>query len=283
MAGGKKKKKPASNPARGFATTSIASKPRAEISDASHKVEDSSHAVTNGDSKNSLNTESALAPENGNQTTKPAEVSPEEFEKQLELSELQNLVEKHSQRAKRDAARQISRLQTERRILRGQADNLNTRKWLPPDLVEEILEVILEDAHSLGHGTSQDNSLTSVTQKSISEEDLTIKLWTLQQALDGAGFDKDQVVLVLSHILSISDKVVTGNKDTIWGLEESLEWLARECPKHQLPDYEGLQKKLPGMKSQTGMFIFLSNADIEPQATPTSCCLRLTRCQRYPE
>ncbi len=31
MAGGKKKKKPASNPARGFATTSIASKPKAEI------------------------------------------------------------------------------------------------------------------------------------------------------------------------------------------------------------------------------------------------------------
>ena len=180
----------------------------------------------------------------------PTQISPEDFEKQLDESELQTLVDRHSQKSKRDAARQIARLQTDRRLLRSQADSLNTRKWLPPELMEEILDVIVVDGRSVIHSAGQDNPSN---QKPLSEEDLTIKLWILQQTLDGAGFHADKVKLAVDYILAISDKV-TANKDSVWGLEESLEWLARECSRDQLPDYEKSHRKLQSLKPQTGMF-----------------------------
>jgi ATP-dependent RNA helicase DHX29 len=244
MAGGKKKKKPASNPARGFATTSIASKPKVEAFDIEPEpnatelpksVEDQQDLKeTNSGTKEPKSTEQNL--------------TPEEFERQLENSELQVLVEKHAQKSKRDALRQQARLETERRVLRGQAENLNTRKWLPPDLMEEILDLVRAEGRFIGQPT--DNAFAL---EQASEEELTIRLWTLQQALIGAGFLGDKVALALQHVVDISDKLETGNKDTIWGMEESLNWLARECSREELPDYDNWNRK-PGSypKSQTG-------------------------------
>lgn len=251
MAGGKKKKKPASNPARGFATTSIASKPRAEIQDPAANAE----PVLKDGAFSDLHVVGATPTGIENSTTQnptaaPILTSPEDFEKQLEESELQVLVEKHSQKSKRDAARQITRLQTDRRLLRGQADALNTRKWLPPELMEEILDTILADSRSTAQGALLENT---PQLKALSEEDLTIKLWTLQQTLSGAGFLEENVSLVLSYILEVSEKVIVGNKDSIWGLDESLDWLARECLRTELPDYESWQRKpLPVIKAPTG-------------------------------
>lgn len=261
MAGGKKKKKPASNPARGFATTSIASKPRADISDLATGIETSPEPSTPSASQTVAGTNFAASSDVNNPTQAPTQISPEDFEKQLDESELQTLVEKHSQKSKREAARQIARLQTDRRLLRSQAGSLNTRKWLPPELIEEILDVIVVDGRSAIHSAGQDNTSS---QKPLSEEDLTIRLWTLQQTLDGAGFHTDKVKLAVDYILTISDKV-TSNKDSVWALEESLEWLARECSRDQLPDYENSHKKLQSLKSQTGTsqvlfihFVFLA-------------------------
>jgi ATP-dependent RNA helicase DHX29 len=248
MAGGKKKKKPASNPARGFATTSIASKPRAEISDSATSVETLPKSDAHSGNTSGTGTTLAATSEVDTSTKLPTQISPEDFEKQLDESELQSLVDKHSQKSKRDAARQATRLQTDRRLLRSQADSLNTRKWLPPELMEEILDVIVVDGGSAAHSTSQENSSA---QKSLSEEDLTIRLWTLQQALEGAGFQKSKVRLAVDYILAISNKIIA-NKESVWGLEDSLEWLARECSRDQLPDYENSNKKLQSLKSQTG-------------------------------
>jgi ATP-dependent RNA helicase DHX29 len=251
MAGGKKKKKPASNPARGFATTSIASKPRVEtvvettaiIESLAEEVQSEEVRVVSSTENQSASTSAAVA---------TAQLDPEEFERQLEESGLQVLVEKYSQKAKRDAVRQITRLQTDRRLLRGQADFLNTRKWLPSELMDEILHVIAVDYRS----STQTANESTTTQKPLTEEDLIIKLWTLQQALDGAGFPDNRVRMVLNYILSISDKMVSWNKDSIWGLEESLQWLSRECSRDELPDYENWQTKaLQGVKSQTGLLI----------------------------
>ncbi|OBT97212.1 hypothetical protein VE01_04649 [Pseudogymnoascus verrucosus] len=249
MAGGKKKKKPASNPARGFATTSVASKVRIEVAETTPS--DESPDNESEQRKDETATESlSTSTTTGNTDT---QLTPEEFEKQLEESDLQVLVEKYSQKAKRDAARQVTRLQTDRRLLRGQADFLNTRKWLPPDLMDEILDIVTADHRALGPSTAD----SPATLKPLTEEDLTIKLWTLQQALAGAGFPDDRVRMVLTYILSISDKMVSGNKDSIWGLEESLQWMARECSRDELPDYENWQTKslLPlklQMDSQAG-------------------------------
>lgn len=248
MAGGKKKKKPASNPARGFATTSIASKPRTDISDLATNIETSTKPDNPPTGQTGAGTTLAASSEVDNPTQAPAQISPEDFEKQLDESELQTLVDKHSQKSKRDAARQIARLQTDRRLLRSQADALNTRKWLPPELMEEILDVIVVDGRSMIHSAGQDNPSN---HKPLSEEDLTIRLWILQQTLDGAGFHADKVKLAVDYILSISDKV-TANRDSVWGLEESLEWLARECSRDQLPDYENSHRKLQSLRSHTG-------------------------------
>src|SRR5690349_18391225 len=147
MAGGKKKKKPASNPARGFATTSVASKPRIEAVETVPSDEGLPDKELEKH-KDETTTESLVTPATTGVVS--AQLTPEEFEKQLEESELQVLVEKYSQKAKRDAVRQITRLQTDRRLLRGQADILNTRKWLPPEVMDEILRVITADHRTIG-------------------------------------------------------------------------------------------------------------------------------------
>jgi len=247
MAGGKKKKKPiASNPARGFATTSIASKPKVEASVPEADPTPSKEAKDADDVEQKEQVIATSSVPESATTKKP--LTAEEFEKQLEESELQVLVQKHAQKSKREALRQKTRLETDRRVLRSQAESLNTRKWLPPELMEEILDLVKSEGRFAG----QSNDVSSST-KQASEEELTIRLWTLQQALIGAGFLEDKVILALRHVLDISDRIGAGNKDAIWGMEESLDWLARECPRMELPDYENWQRKIGFLpKSQTG-------------------------------
>jgi ATP-dependent RNA helicase DHX29 len=249
MAGNKKKKKPAANPARGFATQSLPSKPRPEAVEASTKAPEPTVTaeVPAAESANSNGTsQTSQGP------TVAAQLSPEEFERELEESALQELVEKSAQRAKRDAARQVTRLQTDRRLLRSQADSLNTRKWLPPDQLDGILNLVAADQRSATQALLEG----APTQKPLSEDDLVIKLWTLQQTLEGAGFPDNKVRSCVTYILSISDKVSLISKDSIWGLEESLQWLANECSRDELPDYENWQTKvLQGLKSQLGKFL----------------------------
>ncbi len=245
MAGKKKKTKPASNPARGFATTSIASKPRAEAVETpvAKPVEEDKQESTSNAGPDASKPAAGGAP-----APVKAHLSPEEFEKQLEEQELQNLAEKHAQKARRDATRQVTRLQTDRRLLRGQADFLNTRRWLPSDLMEEVLELVQKD-----YRYSQQSFMNDAPpQKPLSEEDLTIKLWALEQALEGAGFPEDKSRTAMEYVLSISDKIVLGNKDNIWGLEEALQWLAVHCSRDELPDYESFQTKAL-LKTPAGM------------------------------
>lgn len=241
MAGGKKKKKPAANPARAVATTSIISKSKAEVPEveATPPTTLQDAEVQQKDAIDTKGTRNPGPPQK--------DLTPEEFERQLEDSELQVLVEKYAQKSKRDALRQKTRLETDRRVLRGQAENLNTRKWLPPELMEEILDLVKSEGRFTGQTVDGSSSV-----KPPSEEELTIRLWTLQQALIGAGFLDDKVNQALKVILDISDKIGVGNKDAIWGMEEALEWLSRECSRKELPDYEHWQRKRIIPKSQTG-------------------------------
>ncbi len=232
MAGGKKKKKPAANSARGFATTSIASKPRLDPAEAAAGIgadavtapKSSEEAATTADAP----TSTAVA---GN--TEP-QLSPEEFESQLEESELQLLVEKHAQKVKRDALRQKSRLETDRRLLRGQAEPVNSKKWLPPELMDHILDLIQAEGRFAASSVGSEGA----SGKLLPEEDLTIKLWTLQQTLVSAGFADEKVQASLKYVLDIAPQVGSGSKDSTWGLDEALDWLARECALDDLPDYD---------------------------------------------
>lgn len=234
MAGNKKKKtKPAANPARGYATTSTVSKTRVEPADPDPTP-----------SKKSTEAAKATAPTtqtpNGaekaaNAAEKKKELTPEEFEAQLEEEELQLWVNKHAQKTRRDAQRQKQRLETDRRVLRSAAESVNAKKWLPTELMDHILDLIQAEGRFAASST---NSEGAPGTRMLSEEDLTIKLWTLQQTLRAAGFPEDKVQGALQFVLDISTNITGIAKDSIWGLDEALDWLARECLIEELPDYD---------------------------------------------
>jgi hypothetical protein len=236
MAGAKKKKKPAANPARGFATTSIASKARIENGEG----ESSDVAAPDKSAPPSGSVGAATPPSTLTTAKAPAAstnvtLTPEQFEQQLEEDELQLIVEKYAQKSKRDAQRQRTRLETDRRLLRAQADAINSRKWLPPELMSQILDMIQAESRFASSSVSAEHLSAG---KMLPEEDMTIKLWTLQQTLAGAGFPADRVKAALQYILDISPSIPAISKDVLWGLEEALDWLARECPITALPDYD---------------------------------------------
>lgn len=251
MAGKKKAKKPAVNPARGFATTSVASKPRVELADDNDEADGSSDSPTPAtkDAAASVAGQPQAAATADAASTKEPEktLSPEEFERQLEESELQLMVEKYAQKVRRDVQRQKNRLETDRRVLRGQAETVNTRKWLPTELMDHIIDLIQAESRFAASSISSENSNGS---KVLQEEDLAIRLWTLQETLVAAGFPENKIEPVLRFVLDIASNVSTPSRESIWGLDEALEWLARECVRDELPDYEGRGKT--GQKSQAG-------------------------------
>ncbi|KAK4642785.1 hypothetical protein QC761_400630 [Podospora bellae-mahoneyi] len=237
MAGKKKTKKPAANPARGFATTSIASKPRADPAEAAADTPagkgDDAAAPPAADAKDAPQ---AAGTTNTTNAPKAKELSPEEFERQLEESALQILVDKYAAKVRRDAQRIKTRLETDRRILRGQAETINTRKWLPQELMDHVLDLIQAEARFAASSVTSEGA----TSRLPPEEDLIIKLWTLQQTLENTDFPKDRVQPALQFALDIAPNISPNVKsDSIWGLEEILDWLARECSKAELPDYSG--------------------------------------------
>jgi ATP-dependent RNA helicase DHX29 len=248
MAGAKKKKtKPTANPARGFATTSIASKARQDLP-LSETGDSVAEAVSAGkiiappsNAAAPPSTSSAAGAANNSDLNK--NLSPEEFERQLEESELQLLVEKHGAKVKRDAQRQRTRLETDRRLLRSQADAVNSKKWLPQELMDHLLDLIQAESRFASSSVSAENAGTG---KMLPEEDMTVKLWTLRLTLSAAAFPEERVQAVLRHILDIAPTVSTSTKESIWGLEEALEWLARECPNEELPSYDNRAK--PNLK-----------------------------------
>jgi ATP-dependent RNA helicase DHX29 len=255
MAPSKKKKKPAANPARGFATTSIASKPRPETAEEDVKTQSNVAESmttpkngTTGPNKASSADNMALATPSQGQV-----LSPEEFERQLEESELQLLVEKHGQKVKRDAQRQRTRLETDRRLLRGQADSINSLKWLPQELMDYILDLIKAESRFASSNLGND---AAVAGKLPSEEDTIARLWTLQQTLEAVCFPEHRIKAVIQYISDIASNVSTPGKDLIWGLEEALEWLARECDPNELPKYESKSKPIPKGKPLSLVALF---------------------------
>ncbi|EOD48548.1 putative helicase associated domain-containing protein [Neofusicoccum parvum UCRNP2] len=182
----KKKKKPAANPARAVATTSIASKPKVD------KKLDSTDASETGSVATAATpvTSSDAAPSPAGAAPAPRELhqlSPEELEQQLERNELQLLVEKHAQKVRKESARHISRIQTDRRVLRTQAQYLPTREWLPEDLMLQILDLIKDEINEEFSSPEHKYSI-----RSLSEEDAILRLWTLSQTLVDMGFSKER-------------------------------------------------------------------------------------------
>ncbi len=240
MAPNKKKKKPASNPARGFATTSIASKPKV-VDD----VQESNPILPNQDLLLSdVGQSHSSTDKPGSQFLRDSskelhELSPEELESQLEESDIQLLLEKNGEKSKKDAFRQVSKLRAERRMLRPQAQHLNTLGWLPPELMQQVVH-LLRTQYSDVDSNVEYGERQSVSN--ISEDDMVIKLWTLKQVLFQTGFSQERTNLAVCHLLTKDHPVRSLNfntgKDYVWGLEDALDWLTLVCESEEMPGYE---------------------------------------------
>ncbi|OCK87205.1 ATP-dependent RNA helicase A [Cenococcum geophilum 1.58] len=234
----KKKKKPAANPARGFATTSIASKPKpdknVELSDTPESGSTISPPIPVALENPTIASEIAK----GNH-----QPTPEDLEEQLESDELQLLVEKYAAKIRRESSRQVSRIQTDQRVLRPQAQTVSTRGWLPDELIHEIIDFIKAETNDMSQRLGQQSLL-----KSISEDDATAKLWILHQVLNDLGISQD---LVKQALIWLSANHINPESGVyVWGLQESLEWLALQGDDEQLLPYDRKTIK-PGVAGST--------------------------------
>ncbi|MCJ1434770.1 hypothetical protein MMC27_004140 [Xylographa pallens] len=280
MAPTRKKKKPPSNPARGFATTSVVSKTKTVVdSDADVDAPSAAdNSIENG----------VVNPENAHHDTTMQkelhELTPDQLEAQLEDSELQLLVEKHGERSKKNAVRQVTRLQTERRLLRSQALPLNTSRWLP----EELLQLIA------GHIENQTDGAFSPTadssgahRKAASTDDLSLQIWSLRRILIDLGFLPYRVEEIIHHLIRDTRMMeranASTNKEGLWGIDECLNLLATACTADEMPNYdtyrtEVLEKQLrkatqllePGTFDTPALTPSLSGITTPTESTSTS-------------
>ena len=266
MAPNKKKKKPGSNPARGFATTSTASKPKVDVA----KELESGVLVDISENHAAPRTAGAGIP-----TEKPSseerekalhELTPEELETQLENSGLQILVEKHGEKTKKEASRQVLRLQTEKRLLRSQADHLSIRQWLPPEIMQIIVDMLQAKGDSNGFLKATPDSNNATTD--LCEDDLLIKLWALKRIVPMLGFQEQRTDLAIRHLLTAMTKSgpqsLASGKEPVWGLDECLAWLGLNSELVDLPTFEGREGQSRGTADQKRSGIWANTPDTTP-------------------
>ena len=215
-----KKKKPAGNPARGFATTSVASKPKVEKEKAA--VDVAPKESVSAPFKDSPSVPEAVTPAVQDEKTVKQEIvqTPEELEAQLERDELQLLVEKHAAKVRRESRRQVTKFETDRRVLRGQSHHMTVHEWIPSEVMDTIISLAQTESKDSNRRQGQQQSLLKV----MSEEEATSKLWTLSLTLHDMGFTQEQLEPVLRWLCSDAGGVDATSP--VWGLQEALEWLA---------------------------------------------------------
>lgn len=227
---GKKKKKPAANPARGFATVSLPSKTKVvddvdDIEESNPKAIDSTHARSTNNNDGLDKT--AQLSVNGTDTNS---MTSEQYEAHLEKVWYENIAITNAARVKSDAARQVAKLQNEWRLLRLNADNA-----IIPELNEEVLNQILKDAASIDQSTRLDTTDMKEDAQS-NEQDHLLSLWVLYNVLVSLKMPVIDDVLasiapqLLNHTLA-QDEYVTG-------LTACFEWYAANIAPEELPNYQ---------------------------------------------
>lgn len=268
MAPNKKKKKPASNPARGFATTSTASKPK---QDDAKELEGG--VQLDAPDMHTLSTAAGDSIRNDNSFNRDpkkalCELTPEELESQLEESGLQILVEDHGEKTKKTVSRLVSRLQTEKRLLRSQAEHLGIRQWLPPEIMEIVTNLL--QAQEDSNAYVQANTVNDKTTSDLSEDEVLIKLWTLKKALPQLGFPEQRTDLALRHLLTAVNKSglqsLSPGRESVWGLDECLAWLALDSEPSDLPRLDGREGQSYGSADIQPSGVLINT----PATTPTN-------------
>jgi ATP-dependent RNA helicase DHX29 len=230
-----KKKKPAGNPARGFATTSVPSKPKPEKTMSDATAEEGAPSTAKENVAAAVSTpQVATAP----LATKQEVVqTPEELEVQLERDELQLLVEKHAPKVRRDSHRNVLKFQTDRRVLRGQSHAMTVHDWLPTEILDSIIALAQAESNDSNRRQGPQSLLRILT-----EEDAMSKLWTLDLTLREFGFSNNHVLPVLKWLCA--NAAAVDSSASIWGLQEALEWLALDhCDGHSFSYEDQVPKR----------------------------------------
>ena len=245
MAPNKKKKKPVANPARGFATVSVpSSKAKNEPTEESDQKTVNENALS--DEKKPSRPDDATTSQHGTNATQTENMTPEELEQHLEASELRVMVEKHGPKVKRDVARQVKTLETDRRLLRLQATPLDGMNSANEELVTKVIDLVKQQpSYSI-----ISSPLPAAASGLTPEMDLCLKVWALYETLTALEFPV--VEDVIKHILnyaSFAPYSPSSSRDTVWGLEEALYWYAINMEERDLPQFDRPQ----GVSSQAGV------------------------------
>lgn len=238
-----RKKKPASNPARGFATTSIRAKSRPNDE---HKI-DKNLDLGTGD----LNSAAVVEELNQQDLTSVAGVSgkdlraptAEEPDAQFNQCNVHFLLDKFGEKTKKVASHQVNKLRNERRMLRPQSERLNTSAWLPEGVVALILKLYESQIEHFGSETNPDNKQNICM---ISDEDLIVKIWTLELVLHQIGFNKgdlrNAIQTLVRRVKSTKSLKLPDGQDLIWGLEECIDHLVLSNNPNDFPAYDCQRK-----------------------------------------
>ena len=250
-----KKKKPAANPARGFATTSIASKPKPEANDDKPgPTKTPQPQKSAGDAQTNLPLNDSGASNDEKPKEKELhELTPEELTAKLEHEEHQMLVETVGPKVRREVARLDSKLRTDSRVLRSQAQEVTLRRWLPEELMIEVLDALKKE---------RDDAMRAPTQasaKNVPEDELLLKCWTLWEALLDFGITLQNVKKTVAFVIDRPPGDDAGAY--VWGFREAIDYLALDLEEAELPAYDA-------RKSRASMRVAMSSDDPSAHSTP---------------
>lgn len=226
MTGKRKNRKPAARSVRGFATVSVPSKSQsASLEQTEASTPDQPQSVTPDASTTSV----INSPAAREQEKALVELSPEELEQHLEQAALRVLVDKHASTIKGDAAKQVLRLQNERRQLRQQAERAS---FAEPD--DELVKLVMSDYAAVSGRHFTGNRVQSLSK--LDPDDQVLKLWAVREVLRLLEMPRlDDVLRYISSMLTYEDFLAT---TYIPGLQEAFLWYASNVPDDELPNYE---------------------------------------------
>ncbi|QIW99610.1 hypothetical protein AMS68_005128 [Peltaster fructicola] len=255
MAGGnKKKKKPAANPARGFATTSTVSKVKAEaIAEATQPTPEPKKESIASPRRTVNSADVQLA---ATEVKELHELTPEQLEAELEASDLQRIIEQYAGKIRKESSRQSIRLQTEKRLLRGQADYLSVKEWLPDEVMQQVLDLLPT------HGV--DDRPPNRPQMQMVGDELLSRVWQLHECLIDLGFSVSRAREAIAHV--VSQPGSSEATSLSWGLAEALEWFALQCDASEFTDYD-VQTKRSILEPDDFMEDIVEEQTIQPNNT----------------
>ena len=234
MPSSKKKRKPASNSARGFSTTSTPSKSKIDEGKSDDDVESGVELHTAVPTKHvSVRSSEPISSDKVHKETHGLVLEESDFD--LEESNLQQLLEDYGEKVKRDATRQSNRVVTEQRVLRTQSERLDIGSWLPDKLIQEIFDLLIVQKSNVNSGNE---SFKDTIDSQIEESNQILRLWTLEKILGQLGFKEDLIRLVLHSLLKREPpSKFTVNKDAIWGLDECFDILTLMSGSEEISHY----------------------------------------------